>query len=86
MKFKYTVCLSVCLLMMAIALAVFSGSSRGNADVCDPEIIGQIKKGGVDQRRCEKAHRRTRPGRRRVEPGPIVEVFLSSHNAHRVWF
>ena len=45
MKFKYTVCLSVCLLMMAIALPVFSGSSRGNADVCDPEIIGQIKKG-----------------------------------------
>ena len=45
MKFKYTICLSVCLLMMAIAVPGFSGSSRGNADVCDPEIIGQIKKG-----------------------------------------
>ena len=45
MKFKYIICLSVCLLMMAIAMPGFSGSSRGNADVCDPEIIGQIKKG-----------------------------------------
>ena len=45
MKFKYTTCLSVCLLMMAIAMPGFSGSSRGNADVCDPEIIGQIKQG-----------------------------------------
>ena len=45
MKFKYTICISVCLLMMAIATPGFSGSSRGNADVCDPEIIGQIKKG-----------------------------------------
>ena len=30
---------------MAIAMPGFSGSSRGNANVCDPEIIGQIKKG-----------------------------------------
>ena len=45
MKFKHTICISVCLLLMAIALPGFSGSSRGNADVCDPDIIGQIKKG-----------------------------------------
>ena len=45
MKFKYTICISVCLLMMAIAMSGFSGSSRGNTDVCDPEIISQIKKG-----------------------------------------
>ena len=45
MRFKYTICISVCLLMMAIAMPGFSGSSQGNTDVCDPEIIGQIKKG-----------------------------------------
>ena len=45
MKFKYTICISVCLLMMAIAIPGFGGSSRGKVDVCDPEIIGQIKKG-----------------------------------------
>lgn len=45
MKLKYTIALLVCLLLMAIALPGFSGSSRGNADVCDPKIIGQIKEG-----------------------------------------
>ena len=45
MNFKYTICLSVCLLMMAVALPGFSGSSRGNADLCDSDIIGQIQKG-----------------------------------------
>ena len=45
MKFNYTICISVCLLIMAIAMPGFSSSSRGNADVCDPEVIGQIKKG-----------------------------------------
>ena len=45
MKFKYATCLSFCLLMMAISLPGFSGSSQGNADVCDPEIIGRIKQG-----------------------------------------
>ena len=45
MNFKYTTCLSVCLFMLAIALPGFSGSTRGNSDVCDPEIIGQIQQG-----------------------------------------
>jgi outer membrane protein assembly factor BamE (lipoprotein component of BamABCDE complex) len=45
MKFKYATCLLFCLLMMAISLPGFSGSSKGNADVCDPEIIGRIKQG-----------------------------------------
>jgi outer membrane protein assembly factor BamE (lipoprotein component of BamABCDE complex) len=45
MNFKYTTSLTVFLFIIAIALPGFSGSSRGNADVCDPEIIGQIKKG-----------------------------------------
>jgi len=31
--------------MIAIALPGFSGSTRGSADVCDPEVIGQIKQG-----------------------------------------
>ena len=45
MKFKYATGLSFCLLMMAISLPGFSGSTQGNADVCDPEIIGRIKQG-----------------------------------------
>jgi outer membrane protein assembly factor BamE (lipoprotein component of BamABCDE complex) len=45
MNFKYTICLSVSLLMMAVALPGFSGSSRGNADLCDSGIIGQIQQG-----------------------------------------
>lgn len=45
MNFKYTTSLTVFLFIIAIALPGFSGSSRGNADVCDPKIIGQIKKG-----------------------------------------
>jgi hypothetical protein len=50
MDFKYTTSLTVFLFIIAIALPGFSGSSRGNADVCDQEIIDQIKKGGVNQR------------------------------------
>ena len=45
MKFKYATGLSFCLLMMAISLPGFSGSTQGNADVCDPEIIGRITQG-----------------------------------------
>ena len=45
MNFKYTISLTVFLFMIAIALPGFSGSTRGNSDVCDPEIIGQIKQG-----------------------------------------
>ena len=45
MHFKYTTCLSVCLLMLAIAWPGFAGSTRGSIDVCDPEIIGQIQQG-----------------------------------------
>jgi outer membrane protein assembly factor BamE (lipoprotein component of BamABCDE complex) len=45
MNFKYTTSLTVFLFIIAIALPGFSGSSRGNADVCDPKIIGQIKQG-----------------------------------------
>jgi len=45
MNFKYTTSLTVFLFMIAIALPGFCGSTRGSADVCDPEIIGQIKQG-----------------------------------------
>ena len=45
MNFKYTTSLTVFLFIIAIALPGFGGSSRGNADVCDPKIIGQIKNG-----------------------------------------
>ena len=45
MNFKYTTGLTVFLFIIAIALPGFSGSSRGNADVCDPKIIDQIKQG-----------------------------------------
>ena len=45
MNFKYTSSLTAFLFMMAIALPGFSGSTRGSADICDPEIIGQIKQG-----------------------------------------
>ena len=45
MNFKYTTCLTVCLFVIAIALPGFSGSIRGNDDVCDSGIIGQIQQG-----------------------------------------
>ena len=45
MNFKFTTCLTVFLFMISIALPAFSGSARGNKNICDPEIIGQIKKG-----------------------------------------
>lgn len=45
MLVKYIIYLTVCLFMISIALPVFSGSTRGNDDICDPEIIGQIKQG-----------------------------------------
>ena len=45
MNSKYTTCLSVCLFMIAIAAPGFSSSIRGNDDICDPNIIGQIQQG-----------------------------------------
>ena len=45
MNVKFTTCLAVCLFMISIALPAFSGSTRGNNNICDPEIIGQIKQG-----------------------------------------
>ena len=45
MNIKYTICLTVCLFMIAIASPAFSGSTRGNDNICDPEVIAQIKQG-----------------------------------------
>ena len=45
MNINYTICLVVCLFTIAIAPPAFSGSTRGNDNVCDPEVIAQIKQG-----------------------------------------
>ncbi len=45
MNLKYITALTVCLFLPAMALPVFAGSTRGNSDVCDPEIIGKIQQG-----------------------------------------
>lgn len=45
MKFNYTTCLTVCCFVIFTALPAFSGSTRGNDNICDPEIVSQIKQG-----------------------------------------
>ena len=45
MNSNYTTSLTVCLFIISIALPAFSGSTRGNDNICDPEVIGQIKQG-----------------------------------------
>lgn len=45
MKLKYMTAVTICLLILSMALTGFGGSTRGNSDVCDPEIIAQIQQG-----------------------------------------
>lgn len=45
MNYKYTTALTVCLFILANALTALAGSTSGNSNVCDPEIINQIQKG-----------------------------------------
>ncbi len=45
MKIHYMTASIVCLFMLAMVLPGYAGSTRGNRDVCDPKIIGQIQQG-----------------------------------------
>ena len=45
MKKQYITALAVCLFLIVTAAPGFGGSTRGNSDVCDPEMIGRIQQG-----------------------------------------
>lgn len=45
MKIQYISAAMVCLLALIMVLPAFAASIRGNSDVCDPKVIGQIQQG-----------------------------------------